>query len=102
LNFFNLNATYWYHDHYGIQGGYRNVWGSANPGLYTTTYTSSGSPDTSNEWIEASYLPWWNTRFSLRYVVYNKFNGVGSASSNKLGYGSSAYNTLELLAWISY
>ena len=102
LNFFNLNATYWYHDHYGIQGGYRNVWGSANPGLYGTTYTNSGSPDTSNEWIEASYLPWWNTRFSLRYVVYNKFNGVGSASSNNLGYGASAYNTLELLAWISY
>ena len=102
LNFFNINATYWYHDHYGIQGGYRNVWGSANPGLYGTTYTNSGSPDTSNEWIEASYLPWWNTRFSLRYVVYNKFNGVGSASSNTLGYGASAYNTLELLAWISY
>ena len=102
LNFLNVNATYWYHDHYGIQGGYRNVWGSANPGLYGTTYTNSGSPDTSNEWIEASYLPWWNTRFSLRYVVYNKFNGVGSASSNKLGYGASAYNTLELLAWISY
>ena len=102
LNFFNINATYWYHDHYGIQGGYRNVWGSANPGLYGTTYTNSGSPDTSNEWIEASYLPWWNTRFSLRYVVYNKFNGVGSASSNNLGYGASAYNTLELLAWISY
>ncbi|MDA8154824.1 MAG: cytochrome C [Acidithiobacillus sp.] len=102
LNFFNVNATYWYHDHYGIQGGYRNVWGSANPHLYGTTYTNSGSPDTSNEWIEASYLPWWNTRFSLRYVVYNKFNGVGSASSNNQRYGASAYNTLELLAWISY
>ena len=102
LNLFNLNATYWYHDHYGIQGGYRNVWGSANSDLYTSTYSPNGSPDTSNEWIEASYLPWWNTRFSLRYVMYNKFRGVGSASSNNLGYGASAYNTLELLAWISY
>lgn len=102
LNFFNLNATYWYHDRYGIQGGYRDVWGSNNPGLYGTTYTNSGSPDTSNEWVELSYLPWWNTRFSLRYNIYNKFNGVASAASNNLNYGASAYNTLELLAWISY
>jgi hypothetical protein len=103
LNFFNLNATYLYHDRYGIQGGYRNVWGSANPKLYGQRYTTSGSPDTSNEWIEASYLPWWNTRFSLRYTMYNQFNGVGAASSNKVGnYGASAYNTLELLAWIAY
>jgi hypothetical protein len=103
LNYFNLNATYWYHDHYGIQGGYRNVWGSANPGLYGANfYSRSGSPDTSNEWIEASYLPWWNTRFSLRYVVYNKFRGVGAPSSSVSGYGASSYNTLELLAWIAY
>ncbi len=102
LNYFNLNATYWYHDHYGIQGGYRNVWGSANPGLYSANFSSSGSPDTSNEWIEASYLPWWNTRLSLRYVVYNKFNGVGAPSSSVSGYGASSYNTLELLAWIAY
>ena len=103
LNYFNLNATYWYHDHYGIQGGYRNVWGSANPGLYGAGfYSRSGSPDTSNEWIEASYLPWWNTRLSLRYVVYNKFRGVGAPSSSVSGYGASSYNTLELLAWIAY
>ena len=107
LNLFNLNATYWYHDRYALQGGYRNVWGSANPVLYNNpntnfTYSANGSPDTSNEWIEASYLPWWNTRFSLRYVVYNKFRGVGAPSSSTSGYGASAYNTLELLAWIAY
>jgi hypothetical protein len=103
LNYFNLNATYWYHDHYGVQGGYRNVWGSANRGLYGASfYSRSGSPDTSNEWIEASYLPWWNTRFSLRYVVYNKFRGVGAPSTSAHGYGASSYNTLELLAWIAY
>ena len=107
LNTFNLNATYWYHDRYALQGGYRNVWGSANPGLYNNPntnfrYSANGSPDTSNEWIEASYLPWWNTRFSLRYVVYNKFRGVGAPSTSVHGYGASSYNTLELLAWIAY
>ena len=107
LNTFNLNATYWYHDRYALQGGYRNVWGSANPGLYNNPntnfrYSANGSPDTSNKWIEASYLPWWNTRFSLRYVVYNKFRGVGAPSTSVHGYGASSYNTLELLAWIAY
>ena len=111
LNSFNLNATYWYHDRYALQGGYRNVWGSANRILYganpnaasyNANYSYTGSPDTSDEWIEASYLPWWNTRFSLRYVVYNKFRGVGAPSTSASRYGASSYNTLELLAWIAY
>lgn len=104
LNTLNLNATYWYHDHYGVEGGYRNVWGTANPALYVNTniYSPDGSPDTSSEWIEASYLPWWNTRFSLRYTMYNQFRGVSGASSSASGYAASSYNTLELLAWIAY
>lgn len=102
LNSLNVNATYWYHDHYGLQGGYLNVWGSADGanGLWGNTYSANGSPDTSGEWIEASYLPWWNTRFSLRYTAYNKFRGLGGSTATS--FGASDFNTLEMLAWISY
>ena len=100
LNSMNLNATYWYHDHYAAQGGYQRVYGPANPGFWGTTYSPSGSPNTSDEWIEASYLPWWNTRLSLRYTLYNKFQGLGGATSTTVA--ASKFNTVELLAWLAY
>lgn len=100
LNSFNVNAEYWYHDHFGAQAGYLNVWGSTNPTLWGKSYSANGSPDTNGEWIEASYLPWWNTRFSLRYTFYNKFRGLGSSTPTMPG--ASAFNTLELMTWLSF
>ncbi len=103
LNSLNVNAEYWYHDHYGAEAGYQNVWGSANPGLYGTgsTISANGSPDTTDEWIEASYLPWWNTRFAIRYTIFNKYQGL-TGSSPAGSYDASAFNTLQLLAWLAF
>uniref|UniRef100_UPI002622622A cytochrome C n=1 Tax=Acidiferrobacter sp. TaxID=1872107 RepID=UPI002622622A len=100
LNTFNLNATYWYHDLYGAQGGFQDVTGTANPNFWgNNVYTSNnGSPDTTDEWIEASYLPWWNTRLSLRYTMFNTFRGL----TGNNGVSPSKFNTIELLAWIAY
>jgi hypothetical protein len=45
--------------------------------------------------------PWMNTRISLQYTMYSKFNG---ASSNYDGSGrnASANNTLYLQAWLMF
>ncbi|MHB8252300.1 MAG: cytochrome C [Acidiferrobacter sp.] len=106
LNTVNINATYWYHGRYGAQGGYEDTFGPANAlfwGGYTAgnPYSANGSPDTSDEWVEASYLPWMNTRFSVRYTLYNKFRGLGGSTTGST-FSASKYNTLELLAWIAY
>ncbi len=103
LNSLNVNAEYWYHDHYGAEAGYQNVWGSANPGLYGTgsMISANGSPDTTDEWVEASYLPWWNTRFAIRYTIFNKYQGLGGNSPVGT-YDASAFNTLQLLAWLAF
>ena len=100
LNTFNLNATYWYHDEYGAQGGFQDVTGTANSNFWGgNIYTSAnGSPNTTDEWVEASYLPWWNTRLSVRYTVFNKFRGL----TGNNGVSPSKFNTIELLAWIAY
>ncbi|WP_205736148.1 hypothetical protein [Acidiferrobacter sp. SPIII_3] len=127
LNTFNLNATYWYHDEYGAQGGFQDVTGTANSNfwggnIYTSAngspnttdewveasylpcgniYTSAnGSPNTTDEWVEASYLPWWNTRLSVRYTMFNKFRGLTGATAATPS--ASKFNTIELLAWIAY
>ena len=100
LNTFNLNATYWYHDEYGAQGGFQDVTGTANSNFWggTLYYSANGSPNTTDEWVEASYLPWWNTRLSVRYTVFNKFRGL----TGNNGVSPSKFNTIELLAWIAY
>ena len=102
LNTFNLNATYWYHDEYGAQGGFQDVTGTANSSFWGgNVYTSAnGSPNTTDEWVEASYLPWWNTRLSVRYTVFNKFRGLTGATAATPS--ASKFNTIELLAWIAY
>ena len=100
LNTFNLNATYWYHDEYAAQGGFQDVTGTANSAFWGgNVYTSAnGSPNTTDEWVEASYLPWWNTRLSVRYTIFNKFRGL----TGNNGVSPSKFNTIELLAWIAY
>ena len=100
LNTFNLNATYWYHDTYAAQGGFQDVTGTANSNFWGgNIYTSAnGSPNTTDEWVEASYLPWWNTRLSVRYTMFNKFRGL----TGNNGTSPSKFNTIELLAWIAY
>ena len=105
LNTFNLNATYWYHDEYGAQGGFQDVTGTANSNFWgaldtngTALYSANGSPNTTDEWVEASYLPWWNTRLSVRYTIFNKFRGL----TGNNGTSPSKFNTIELLAWIAY
>ncbi len=50
---------------------------------------------------EINYVPWLNTKFSIQYTGFNKFQGL---SSNYDGTGRNARdnNTLYLLGWLSY
>jgi len=61
----------------------------------------TGKPNSGGVVAEVQYMPWINTRFSLQYVAYQKFNG---SSSNYDGAGRSASdnNTLYLLAWLMF
>lgn len=68
---------------------------------YTMTSTTAGSySDNGNAGFiaEADYLPWENTKFSIQYTNYTKFDG---ASSNYDGAGRNASdnNTLYFNAW---
>ena len=65
------------------------------------TGSATGKPNSSGLIGEIQYMPWINTRFSVQYVAYQKFNG---ASSNYDGAGRSASdnNTLYLLVWLMF
>lgn len=71
-------------------------WGTTGTeGDYSTTYGYVGSPDNSG-WIgEVSYLAWQNTRLSLQYTAYRKFDGLDPAVRSP-----SNNNTAFLQAWM--
>jgi hypothetical protein len=104
LNTFKLFANLFFLNQMNLTLGYFNLTGSSDNILYQSaalTGSNAGKPDSDGIIGEISYLPWYNTRFSLQYTFYNKFNG---ASSNYDGFGRDAShnNTLYLLTWIAF
>jgi hypothetical protein len=74
---------------------------AAAPGTAGTVTSGNGSPNTRG-WIgEVNYLPWLNTKLTLQYTKYSKFNG-GSGNYDGVGRSASDNNTLYLLLWFSY
>ena len=106
-------TTYYYRRRVGATAQYFQTTGSSDPILYpapapgangviTGVVTSAnGSPGTRGWVAEANYLPWLNTKLTLQYTAYTKFNG-SSANYDGLGRSASANNALYLLLWFSY
>lgn len=89
-----------------LTGGYFNTWGSSDALLYAANATTF-SPN-SDGWIaeiafipfdkgNAPLWPWFNVRYGLQYIWYNKFNG---ASTNYDGAGTNARDNNTLFAYV--
>jgi len=85
-DFANVDANWYYEHRYGLGLGYFSSHGDASP-LYSVGSKDMAKPNTNGEIVQLDYLPWQNTRFSVQYIAYNKFNG---ASSNYDGNGRNA------------
>jgi hypothetical protein len=102
-------ATYYHRRRIGGTLGYFSTTGSADPGLYPapspgtagTITSATGAPDTRGWIAELNYLPWLNTKLSIQYTKYTKFNG-GSTNYDGVGRNASDNDTLYLLLWFSY
>jgi hypothetical protein len=104
LNSLKVAAELYSNRGFGATLGYFSIRGSSDTGLYPPTAISGsriGKPNSDGLIGEVSYLPWYNTKFSLQYTLYNKFNGTGN---NYDGFGRSASdnNTLYLLVWLCF
>jgi hypothetical protein len=102
LDTVNLNGTY----HLGTKAAF-SIGGFSTTGdkdnlLYAPeplNGSANGSPD-SNGWVlQATYLPWQNTQFTLQYIGYNKFNGSDNNYDGS-GRDASDNNTLYLASWL--
>ncbi len=104
LNNIKANANVYFLQKYAVALGYFNIWGDQNMFLYGPDPVDGSilsKPNSDGVIAQLDFLPWYNTRFSLQYIIYNKFNG---ATDNYDGYGRKASdnNTLYLLAWLNF
>ncbi len=83
-NTFKLDGTYHYHH-----------MGAATVAYFQTTGSSALITGESRGYVlQASYLPWENTKFTLQYTGYTSLDGLST--------GASDNNSLYLLAWLMY
>lgn len=84
--------------------GYFNTTGTADNVLYAPADmegSRAGTPNSSGVLAQFDYLPWANTKISLQYVAYSKFNG---AKTNYDGSGRKASdnNSIYLQFWFLF
>jgi hypothetical protein len=98
LNTFNIDGNVYFTRGPGITLGYFTTKGDKDNALYGT---DNGRPDSNGTILELSFLPWYNTKFSIQYVMYNKFNGQ-RINFDGTGRNASQNNTLYCLMWINF
>lgn len=98
FNSFKIDGNLYLKNGLGATIGYFNSSGTKDADMVES---STNKPNSNGFIYQIEYLPWYNTKFSIQYVTYSKFNG---ASTNYDGAGRSAAdnNTLYLLAWFNF
>ena len=104
LNKFDIDGSIYFKSGINLTAGYFDITGSPDNGLYAPAEVSgsyAGKPDSNGIRTQIDYLPWENTKLSLQYFAYNKFNG---ASNNYDGFGRNASNNnmLYLQLWFAF
>jgi hypothetical protein len=107
LDQFMIHGHYYYRARFGTLGGsvgFFSTTGSKDRFLYSPGEidgSRTGKPDSNGFILEADYLPVKQIKFSLQYIIYNRYNG---ADSNYDGFGRNASdnNTLYALIWLMF
>ncbi len=104
LKTFKVDGSYYTAGRVGVTAAYFSTSGNADTLLYAPAAvggSGTGSPNSNGLIGELDFLPWLNTRFTLQYVAYTKFNGAKNGYDG-FGRNASDNNTLYLLAWLVF
>ena len=97
FNSFKIDGNLYLKNGIGATMGYFTKSGSMDPNVGSLT----NKPNSNGFIFQIEYLPWFNTKFTLQYVMYNKFDG-STKDYDGMGRNSPNNNTLYLLAWINF
>jgi hypothetical protein len=102
-----INLTYYYRRRYGATLSHFSTSGSVDTGLYPAVApfgvvtSTNGSPDTRGWIAEANFLPWLNTKLTLQYTHYDRFNG-GAGNYDGFSRNAADNDSTYLLLWLSF
>lgn len=103
-----LTGTYYYKRKLGGTLAWFSTSGTIDALLYApdsspvgVVTSANGSPDTNGWMAELNYVPWLNTKFSLQYTAYSKFNG-GSSNYDGFQRNASDNNSVYALLWFAF
>ncbi len=101
-NSFKVDANMFLKKRVGGTIGYFSVSGDKNDVYYNKELGNiNGIPNSNGIIAQLDYLPWYNTKFSVQYIMYNKFDGM---AKNYDGSGRNAAdnNTIYVLMWLNF
>jgi hypothetical protein len=104
LRTFRVDGTYYYDRLIGGSLGYFQINGDSDPLLYPTGAvmgSRTGSPESRGVLVEVDFVPWYNTKLSLHYTFYNRFNGSDSDYDGD-GRAAADNNTFYLNVWLMF
>ncbi len=97
FNSFKIDGNLYLKNGLGATLGYFNTTGSVDENVGSF----NNKPDSNGFIAQLEYLPWYNTKFALQYVAYNKFDGSNSSYDGN-GRSAANNNTLYLLVWLNF
>ncbi len=98
LNKFSLDASLFIRQLINFTLGHFNYSGTSDNLLYGYRLPS---PNSNGIIAQVDYLPWENTKISLQYTTYGKFNG-SSSNYDGTNRNASYNNTLYLQFWVLF
>jgi hypothetical protein len=109
----NFNASYYFHNTYGLSFGWFNVSGTRDLSLYAAEPdfgSNNGSPSSRGEVLQADWTPfgksgswkqpWANLRLGVQYTHFDQLNGAGN-NYDGFGRNASDNDTLFVFAWFA-
>jgi len=97
FNSFKVDGNLYLNNGLGATLGYFNTKGAVDENVGS----ANNKPDSNGFIAQLEYLPWYNTKFALQYVAYNKFDGNKNNYDDN-GRNSNNNNTLYLLVWLNF
>ena len=97
FNSFKIDGNLYLKNGLGATMGYFTKSGSIDPVVGSFT----NKPNSNGFIFQLEYLPWFNTKFTIQYVMYNKFDGR-TRNYDGMGRNGPNNNTLYFLAWLNF